>query len=170
MSSPEVQFNLTIAEHGADNERLDDLTVQLMSDLKELDVESIERRVGKDTKKGAKGDPFTPFPSSTGLHCGLASRKTLWMAQENVRAVLPGGDLDGLVHPGIAHMGQDDRQAGKVHRDPVQVNGAAGLDVRGLQAGRALVEKDGDTQVLGRSIQGPRPSQLIGHEVLVPGM
>jgi hypothetical protein len=59
MSSPEVQLNLTIAENGADDERLDNLTVQLMGDLKELDLESIERPVGTDMKKGAKGDPFT---------------------------------------------------------------------------------------------------------------
>jgi hypothetical protein len=56
----DVQLNLTIAEPGADAERVDELTRRLMRDLRELGAESVERPTDGPTLEGAKAaDAFT---------------------------------------------------------------------------------------------------------------
>lgn len=59
MYKNEVQLHVIVAEDYADDERLDNLTIQLMRDLKNFDVQSIERASNIKLEKGAKGDPFT---------------------------------------------------------------------------------------------------------------
>jgi hypothetical protein len=59
MTPTEIQLGLTITEADADPEQLDELTVRLMRDLRDLGVESVERPTGKAAPEGAKGDPFT---------------------------------------------------------------------------------------------------------------
>jgi hypothetical protein len=59
MTPTEIQLDLTITEADADPEQLDELTVRLMCDLRDLGVESVERPTGKAAPEGAKGDPFT---------------------------------------------------------------------------------------------------------------
>jgi len=59
MTPSEIQLDLLIADKEADAERLDDLTVRLMRDLRELGAESVERLAGEEVPEGAKGDPFT---------------------------------------------------------------------------------------------------------------
>ena len=52
--SNDVQLNLTIAEPGADAERVDDLTQRLMRDLRDLGVEYVERPSGGPILEGSK--------------------------------------------------------------------------------------------------------------------
>jgi hypothetical protein len=56
----DVQLNLTIAEPGADAERVDDLTQRLMRDLRDLGAEYVERPTDGPPPKGAMAvDAFT---------------------------------------------------------------------------------------------------------------
>jgi hypothetical protein len=56
----EIRLDLTVSEADADDERLDELTVRLLHDLRDLGVESVARRSGGTVPEGAKpGDPFT---------------------------------------------------------------------------------------------------------------
>lgn len=55
----QVRLDLTLSEADADAERLDELTIRLMRDLRDLGVESVERPPGKAVPKRGKGDPFT---------------------------------------------------------------------------------------------------------------
>ncbi len=50
----EIQLDLTIAELGADAERVDDLTQRLMRDLRDLGVEYVERPSGGPILEGSK--------------------------------------------------------------------------------------------------------------------
>lgn len=59
MTLSEIQLDLIISETGADAEQIDELTVYLMRDLRDLGLESVERIAGKAVPEGAKGDPFT---------------------------------------------------------------------------------------------------------------
>jgi hypothetical protein len=51
----EIQVNIT----DATDEELDRSTRQLLYELRELDVESVELTKSASTPKGSKGDPFT---------------------------------------------------------------------------------------------------------------
>lgn len=55
MPEDNVRLHLTIAESGADAERVDDLTQRLRRDLRDLGAESVERPTGEPTAEGAKG-------------------------------------------------------------------------------------------------------------------
>jgi hypothetical protein len=56
----EIQLELTISEAETDDEELDGLTTQLLRDLRELGVESVEQASGGVIPKGAKSvEPFT---------------------------------------------------------------------------------------------------------------
>ena len=59
MPPSEVQLDLLIVDKQADAEQLDELTVRLMRDLRDMGVESVERSPGEDVPDGAKGDAFT---------------------------------------------------------------------------------------------------------------
>jgi hypothetical protein len=59
MTPSEIQLDLLITDKEADAEQLDDLTVRLMRDLRELGAESVERLAGEEVPEGAKGDSFT---------------------------------------------------------------------------------------------------------------
>ncbi len=59
MNPSEIELNLIIIEQDADAERLDELTIRLMQDLRELGVDSVERPTGEAVPEGAKGEPFT---------------------------------------------------------------------------------------------------------------
>jgi len=59
MTLSKVQLDLTVTEADADAERLDELTRYLLSDLRDLGAESVERPSGGSAPEGAKGDPFT---------------------------------------------------------------------------------------------------------------
>jgi len=51
----DVQLNLTIAEPGADAERVDELTQYLMHDLRDLGAEYVERPSDGPALEGSKG-------------------------------------------------------------------------------------------------------------------
>jgi hypothetical protein len=55
----EVQLSLIIAEEDADEQRLDELTTQLMYGLQDLDLIAVERPSSTNAVKGIKGDPLT---------------------------------------------------------------------------------------------------------------
>ena len=59
MTPREIQLDLSITDANSDAKRLDQLTVSMMRDLRELGAESVERAPGKPTPDGSKGDPFT---------------------------------------------------------------------------------------------------------------
>jgi len=59
MTPSEIKLDLLVVDKEADAERLDELTVRLMRDLRELGAESVERSPGEDVPDGAKGDAFT---------------------------------------------------------------------------------------------------------------
>ena len=60
MSTNDVKLHLTIAESGADAEWIDDMTRRLMSDLRDLGAESVERPTGEPAPEGSKvADTFT---------------------------------------------------------------------------------------------------------------
>jgi len=60
MSATEIQLTLTLSDAGADAEQLDELTVRLMRELRDLGVESVERPAGAALPPGAKAaDPVT---------------------------------------------------------------------------------------------------------------
>ena len=59
MITNDVQLNLTIAEPGADAERVDELTQRLMRDLRELGAESVGRPASGTVPESAKGEAFT---------------------------------------------------------------------------------------------------------------
>jgi hypothetical protein len=59
MASTEIHLNLTVTEADADAEWLERLTGNLMRDLRELGVESVERPSGGPAPEGAKGSTST---------------------------------------------------------------------------------------------------------------
>ena len=54
-----TQLNIEISASDATDEELDRMTRQLLSKLRELDVESVELAKGGPAPKGSKGDPIT---------------------------------------------------------------------------------------------------------------
>jgi len=54
MTTNEIKLDLTIEEPGADDERVDELTLRLMRDLRDLGAESVERPTGEPTPEGGK--------------------------------------------------------------------------------------------------------------------
>lgn len=54
-----INLRIDIYEDDADAERIDQLTLSLMNQLKDLDIESIEQAKKEQTPHGAKGDPVT---------------------------------------------------------------------------------------------------------------
>ncbi len=60
MNNPDLtQLNIEISANDATEEDLDRMTRQLLSELRELDVESVELAKGGPAPKGSKGDPIT---------------------------------------------------------------------------------------------------------------
>ncbi|MGD9093493.1 MAG: hypothetical protein PVF74_11655 [Anaerolineales bacterium] len=59
MNIPEINLDLSITEVDADDERLDNLTYQLMQELRDLGAESVERPEDEQAPGGSKGNPFT---------------------------------------------------------------------------------------------------------------
>jgi len=86
MDNPELtQLNIEISASDATEEDIDWMTRQLVSELRELDVESAELTKGNSAPAGTKGDPFTigsiaiqvlpaVLPSIIGLVQAWASR------------------------------------------------------------------------------------------------
>ena len=86
MDNPELtQLNIEISASDATEEDIDWMTRQLLSELRELDVESAELTKGNSAPAGTKGDPFTigsiaiqvlpaVLPSIIGLVQAWASR------------------------------------------------------------------------------------------------
>ena len=81
----EVEFNIEVSAHDTSAEDIDWMTRQLLSELRELDVESVELTKGGIAPAGSKGDPFTigsiaiqvlpaVLPSIIGLVQSWASR------------------------------------------------------------------------------------------------
>lgn len=54
-----IELNINISEIDSDRERVDYLTNALISLLRELDVDYIERPKNRAVPSGAKGDPIT---------------------------------------------------------------------------------------------------------------
>jgi hypothetical protein len=54
-----AEFNIEVSAADATEEELDRMTRQLLSELRELDVESAELTKGGPAPKGSKGDPVT---------------------------------------------------------------------------------------------------------------
>jgi hypothetical protein len=54
-----LQLNLEITAGDATDEEIDQITRQLLSELSEVDVESVELTKGKSAPRGSKGDPVT---------------------------------------------------------------------------------------------------------------
>ena len=60
MDNPELtELNIEVLANDATEEELDRMTRQLLSELRELDVESAELTKGEAAPKGSKGDPVT---------------------------------------------------------------------------------------------------------------
>ena len=60
MTPPEIELGLTIfTAEDVDTERLDEMTVRLMRDLRDLGIESVERPSGGPVPEGGKGDAVT---------------------------------------------------------------------------------------------------------------
>ena len=86
MDNPELtQLNIEISASDATEADIDWMTRQLLSELRELDVESAELTKGNSAPAGTKGDPFTigsiaiqvlpaVLPSIIGLVQAWASR------------------------------------------------------------------------------------------------
>ncbi|HXQ37014.1 MAG TPA: toll/interleukin-1 receptor domain-containing protein [Anaerolineales bacterium] len=58
-SSDLIQFNIEVSESDAAVEDIDEMTRQLLSELRETNVESVELTKGGIAPKGSKGDPMT---------------------------------------------------------------------------------------------------------------
>ena len=58
-SSDLIQFNIEVSESNAAVEDIDEMTRQLLSELREMDVESAELTKGGVAPKGSKGDAMT---------------------------------------------------------------------------------------------------------------
>lgn len=54
-----TQVNLTVSANGATEEDVDNMTRQLLSELRELDIDSAELVKGESAPMGTKGDPIT---------------------------------------------------------------------------------------------------------------
>ncbi len=54
-----VEFDLQVSIADGTDEELDLLTRQLLSELRELDVESAQLAIGAPAPEGSKGDPIT---------------------------------------------------------------------------------------------------------------
>jgi hypothetical protein len=54
-----AEFHIEVSATDATDEELDRMTRQLLSELKELDVESVELAKGASAPVGSKGDPIT---------------------------------------------------------------------------------------------------------------
>ena len=54
-----AEFHIEVSATDATNEELDRITRQLLSELRELDVESAELTKGDPAPDGSKGDPIT---------------------------------------------------------------------------------------------------------------
>lgn len=60
MNNPEItQLNIEVSANDATEEDIDRMTRQLLSELRELDVESAELAKGGPAPAGSKGDPLT---------------------------------------------------------------------------------------------------------------
>lgn len=60
MDNPELtELNIEVLASDATEEELDRMTRQLLSELRELDIESAELTKGEAAPKGSKGDPVT---------------------------------------------------------------------------------------------------------------
>ena len=60
MTPSEIELGLTIfTAEDVDADTLDEMTIRLMRDLRDLGIESVERPSGGTLPEGAKGDPFT---------------------------------------------------------------------------------------------------------------
>lgn len=57
--SDSIQLNVEISASDATDDEIDRMTRQLLSELKETDVESAELTKGGGAPKGSKGDPVT---------------------------------------------------------------------------------------------------------------
>ena len=57
MGNSEIPIDLELEEADADTERLDELTIQLMRELQDLGVDSVERQSEGPPPEGTKGDP-----------------------------------------------------------------------------------------------------------------
>ena len=54
-----VEFHIEVSAHDASIEDIDWMTRQLLSELRELDIESAELTKGDSAPAGTKGDPIT---------------------------------------------------------------------------------------------------------------
>jgi hypothetical protein len=83
--SDQVEFNIEVSAQDTSSEDIDRMTRQLLSELRELDIESVELTEGGFAPAGAKGDPITVgsialqllpavLPSVVGLVQAWASR------------------------------------------------------------------------------------------------
>jgi hypothetical protein len=54
-----AEFHIEVSAADATEEEIDRMTRQLLSELRELDVESAELAIGGPAPKGSKGDPIT---------------------------------------------------------------------------------------------------------------
>lgn len=60
MTEPDqVEFNIEVSAQDTSAEDIDWMTRQLLSDLRELDIESVELTKGGIAPEGTKGDPIT---------------------------------------------------------------------------------------------------------------
>jgi hypothetical protein len=85
MANDRVEFNIEVSAYDTSAEDIDWMTRQLLSELRELDVESVELTRGGAAPAGSKGDPITlgsiaievlpaVLPSIIGLVQAWASR------------------------------------------------------------------------------------------------
>jgi len=57
--SDQVEFNIEVSAQDTSSEDIDRMTRQLLSELRELDIESVELTKGGIAPAGSKGDPIT---------------------------------------------------------------------------------------------------------------
>jgi hypothetical protein len=54
-----AEFQIKVSAIDATEEELDNMTRQLLSELRDLDIESVELEIGAPAPEGSKGDPIT---------------------------------------------------------------------------------------------------------------
>lgn len=94
-----IKFTLYISAENTTEEDIDSMTRQLLSELRELDVESAELAIGGPAPAGSKGDSFTigsiaveVLPAAIP---GLVKFIQAWMARGQERTVrFKGGGIE----------------------------------------------------------------------------
>jgi hypothetical protein len=92
MTNRPFDLNILLQDEDADQEELDRLTRQLLSEIGDLDIEKAELARGGDLPEGAKGDPITVGSivvalASAGVFTGLVELIKSWALRREGRTI-----------------------------------------------------------------------------------